>query len=66
MRTEERFTADGERLRVVVTHHDPVYYLKPMVMTYDFVRVDYTEIMPWGCTVEGANYEKRLEAAEPK
>ena len=35
-----------------------------MVMTYDFVRVD-TEIMPWGCTLEGANYDKRLEAAEP-
>jgi hypothetical protein len=48
-----------------VTHHDPVYYSKPMVMTYDFVRVD-TEIMPWGCTLEGANYEERLEAAAPE
>jgi hypothetical protein len=27
------------------------------------VRVD-TEIMDWGCTLEGANYEERLEAAE--
>lgn len=65
MRTEERFTPAGDRLRVVVTHYDPVYYVKPMVMTYEFVRVD-TEIMPWGCTLEGANYDKRLEAAEPK
>jgi hypothetical protein len=65
MRTEERFTPAGDRLTVVVTHYDPVYYMKPMVMTYEFVRVD-TEIMPWGCTVEGANYDKRLEAAEPK
>jgi len=64
MRTEERFSATGDRLRVVVTHYDLVYYTKPMVMTYDFVRVD-TEIMPWGCTLEGANYDKRLEAAEP-
>jgi hypothetical protein len=63
MRTEERFVPDGNRLKVVVTHHDPVYYTKPMVMTYTFVRVD-TEIMEWGCTVDGANYEKRLEAAE--
>jgi hypothetical protein len=63
MRTEERFIPDGDRLRVVVTHHDPVYYTKPMVMTYDFVRVD-TEIMEWGCTLEGANYDKRLDAAE--
>jgi hypothetical protein len=65
MRTEERFSPGGDRLRVVVTHYDPVYYTKPMVMTYEFVRVD-TEIMPWGCTLEGANYRERLEAAEPK
>jgi hypothetical protein len=65
MRTEERFIPDGDRLKVVVTHHDSVYYVAPMVMTYEFVRVD-TEIMPWGCTLEGANYDKRLEAAEPK
>jgi hypothetical protein len=62
MRTEERFLPDGDRLRVVVTHHDEVYYTEPMVMTYDFVRLD-TPIMEWGCTLEGANYEQRLEAA---
>jgi hypothetical protein len=63
MRTEERFIPAGDRLQVVVTHYDPVFYVKPMVMTYDFVRVD-TQIMPWGCTLEGANYEERLDAAE--
>jgi hypothetical protein len=63
MRTEERFVPNGDRLEVVVTHHDAVYYSKPMVMSYEFVRVD-TNIMPWGCTLEGANYEERLEAAE--
>ena len=63
MRTEERFIPAGDRLQVVVTHHDSVYYSKPMVMTYDFVRVD-TEIMPWGCTLEGANYDERLEKVE--
>jgi hypothetical protein len=63
MRTEERFISAGDRLTVVVTHDDPVYYTKPMVMTYDFVRVD-TQIMEWGCTLEGANYDERLEAAE--
>ena len=65
MRTEERFIPDGDRLEVIVTHHDSVYYTKPMVMTYDFVRVD-TDIMEWGCTLEGANYDKRLDAAEGK
>ena len=63
MRTEERFIPNGDRLKVVVTHHDPVYYTKPMVMTYDFVRVD-TTIMEWGCTLEGANYDQRLDAVE--
>jgi hypothetical protein len=63
MRTEERFMATGDRLTVVVTHHDSLYYTKPMVMTYDFVRVD-TQIMEWGCTLEGANYDERLDAAE--
>ncbi len=63
MRTEERFIPGGDRLQVVVTHRDAVYYTKPMVMTYDFVRVD-TKIMEWGCTLEGANYDERLEAAE--
>jgi hypothetical protein len=63
MRTEERFAPGGDRLTVVVTHTDPVYYTKPMVMTYEFFRVD-TKIMEWGCTLEGANYEKRLEEAE--
>jgi hypothetical protein len=65
MRTEERFIPNGDRLKVVVTHRDPVYYTGPMVMTYDFVRVD-TAIMEWGCTLEGANYDQRLEAAEAK
>jgi hypothetical protein len=65
MRTEERFIPAGDHLKVVVTHHDPVYYTMPMVMTYDFVRVD-TKIMEWGCTVEGANYDKRLDTAKPK
>jgi hypothetical protein len=63
MRTEERFVPGGDRLQVIVTHYDPVYYTRPMVMTYDFVRVD-TQIMEWGCTLEGANYDERLEAAE--
>jgi hypothetical protein len=65
MRTEERFIPNGDRLNVIVTHHDPVYYTKPMVVTYDFVRVD-TEIMEWGCTIEGASYDKRLDTAKPK
>jgi hypothetical protein len=62
MRTEERFIPSGNRLTAIVTHYDSVYYTKPMVMTYEFLRVD-TQIMEWGCTLEGANYDERLEAA---
>ena len=53
----------GDRLTVVVTHHDSAYYTKPMVMTYHFVRID-TQIMEWGCTLEGANYDERLDATD--
>ena len=37
MRTEERFIPDGDRMRVVVTHYDPVYYQK-LVVTYPYQR----------------------------
>lgn len=63
MRTEERFIPDGDELGVVVTHVDPVNYREPLVVTYRFHRLD-SEIMPWGCTLEGANYDERLDAAE--
>jgi len=59
MRTEERFIPNGDRLLVVVTHHDPVYYTGAMVMTYYFLRLD-SEILKWGCTLEGAIYNDRL------
>jgi hypothetical protein len=65
MRTEERFIPGGDRLKVIVTHYDSVYYTRPMVMSYDFVRID-TQIMEWGCTLDGANYDERLESAEPE
>jgi hypothetical protein len=32
-------------------------------MTYNFVRID-TQIMEWGCTLEGANYDERLEEVD--
>jgi hypothetical protein len=60
MRTEERFTASGDVLDAVVTHNDPVYYSAPLIMTYRFHRLD-TPLLEWGCTVEAANYDERLE-----
>ena len=58
MRTEERFVPDGDRMRVVVTHYDPVYYAKPLVVTYTYQRLPDGEILPWDCTPEEANYKR--------
>jgi hypothetical protein len=60
MRTEERFIPDGDRMRVVVTHHDPVYYQK-LVVTYPYQRLPGGEILPWDCTPEEANYKRFRE-----
>jgi hypothetical protein len=62
IRTEERFTADGDELEVVVTHDDPVHYSQPLTYTYRFHRLD-SPLMEWGCTVEAANYDQRLDGA---
>jgi hypothetical protein len=58
MRTEERFIPDGDRMRVVVTHDDPIYYAKPLVVTYTYQRLPEGEILPWDCTPEEANYKR--------
>jgi hypothetical protein len=58
MRTEERFIADGDRMRVVITHYDPIYYAKPLVVTYPYQRLPGGEILPWDCTPEEANYKR--------
>lgn len=58
MRTEERFIPDGNRMRVVITHHDPVYYARPLVVTYPYQRLPDGEILPWECTPEAANYKQ--------
>jgi hypothetical protein len=62
MRTEERFTATGDELEVIVTHDDPVYYSEPLVFNYRFHRLD-SPLLEWGCTVEAANYDQRLHEA---
>lgn len=63
MRIEERFNADGDTLAVVVTHYDPVNYTVPLVVTYEFHRLD-SEILEWGCTPEAADYEERIRSTD--
>jgi hypothetical protein len=57
MRTEERFIPNGNRMTIVVTHHDPVYYAKPLVVTFTYQRLPDGEILPWECTPDKANYD---------
>jgi hypothetical protein len=58
MRTEERFIANGNRLTIVATHHDPVYYAKPLVVTFTYQKLPGGEILPWDCVPEKANYDR--------
>ena len=58
MRTEERFIPDGNRMRVVVTHDDPIYYAKPLVVTFRYLKLPDGEILPWECTPEKASYKQ--------
>lgn len=58
MRTEERFTANGKRMTIVVTHYDPVNYAKPLVVTFTYQKLPDGEILPWDCTPEKASYDQ--------
>jgi hypothetical protein len=57
MRTEERFIPNGNRMTVVVTHHDPVYYAKPLVVTFTYQKLADGQILPWDCAPDKANYD---------
>jgi hypothetical protein len=58
MRTEERFIPNGNRMTIVVTHDDPVYYAKPLVVTFTYQKLPGGEILPWDCTPEEASYDR--------
>ena len=60
MRYEERYRAEGDRLYVEITHTDPANYAEPFDMSFEFLRVDL-EVLEFGCTVEAASYDDRLE-----
>ena len=58
MRTVERFVANGNTMEIAVTHVDPVFYTKPYVATFSYLRLPGGKILPWDCTPEEANYER--------
>ncbi|MCZ0953997.1 MAG: hypothetical protein OXQ89_02205 [Rhodospirillaceae bacterium] len=59
MRYEERYRVDGDRLYVEITHTDPVYYVEPFSMSFEFLRVDL-EVLEFDCQIDAANYDDRL------
>jgi hypothetical protein len=58
MRTVERWTADGNRMRVVITHTDPVYYQQPFTVTFTHQKLPDGEILPWDCVPAEASYDR--------
>jgi hypothetical protein len=58
MRTVERFVAAGNRMKVTVTHVDPVFYARPYVATFSYLKLPGGAILPWNCSPEEANYDR--------
>jgi hypothetical protein len=55
MWTEERLSVDGTTLSILLTHVDPVYYEKPLIMQADYERTD-DALLEFGCDLEDADH----------
>jgi hypothetical protein len=64
MRTVERFVPGGDRMQIVVTHDDPVYFVKPLVVTFNYLRLPNGKIEEWGCKPEEATFERLVPAGK--
>lgn len=58
MRTVERIVASGNRMEITVTHYDPVFYARPYLATFSYLKLPGGKILPWDCTPEEANYDR--------
>jgi hypothetical protein len=58
MRTVERFIPDGDKMQIVVTHYDPVYFIQPFTVTFNYLRLPNGKIEEWGCKPEEATFER--------
>jgi len=61
MRTVERFVPDGNKMQIVVTHYDPVYFVAPFTVTFNYLRLPGGKIEKWDCKPEEATYEKFIK-----
>jgi hypothetical protein len=64
MRTEERFIPAGDRMRIVVTHDDPVHFARPMTVTFTYQRLPGGELLEWDCTPEEAGYDRFITSPQ--
>jgi hypothetical protein len=62
MRTVERFIPDGDKMQIVVTHYDPVYFVQPFTVTFNYLRLPGGKIEEWGCVPEEATFEQFIPA----
>jgi hypothetical protein len=60
MRTVERYVPNGDMMQVTITHYDPVYFLQPLIVTYNYLRLPGGKILKWDCKPEEATYERFL------
>lgn len=58
MRTVERFIPNGDRMQIVVTHYDPVYFVQPFTVTFNYLRLPGGKIESWDCKPEEATFER--------
>ena len=61
IRTVERFAPNGDRMQIVVTHYDPVYFEQPLTVTFSYLRLPGGKIETWDCKPEEATFERFLQ-----
>ena len=60
MRTVERVIPDGNKMQITVTHQDPVYFLQPFTVTFNYLRLPGGKIEKWDCKPEEATFERYI------
>jgi hypothetical protein len=61
MRTVERFIPNGDRMQIVVTHYDPIYFEQPLTVTFSYLRLPGGKIETWDCKPEEATFERFIQ-----
>ena len=64
MRTVERFIPDKDRMQIVVTHYDAVYFEQPLTVTFSYLRLPNGKIETWDCKPEEATFERFIREAK--